>query len=75
MHHYVCRKPFSLNSHQSNLLARYLTEDNDEEYVYYNPQREQEVDIVKSVARKVIGRYEVFSAEEHARVRQQTIEV
>lgn len=66
------REPFSLDSQDAKLLARYLTEDNTDEYIYFDAERVQEIEIVKSVIRKVIGRYDIFDEEEFIKVKQET---
>jgi hypothetical protein len=55
------QKPFLLTVDEARLLSRYLTEDNTDEYIYFNEEKLQEVGIIKSVFRKVIGKYKTLS--------------
>lgn len=46
------------------LLARYLVEDNQEDFLIYDEERFNDVTIVKSVLKKLIGKYQLFEREE-----------
>jgi hypothetical protein len=43
------------------LLCRYLVEDNQEEFIIYDEDRQNDVTVVRSIIKKLIGRYELFS--------------
>ncbi len=45
------------------LLARYLIEDNNEEYIIFDEYRISEIDPVKNIFKKFIGPYELLTPE------------
>ncbi|CAD8147943.1 unnamed protein product [Paramecium octaurelia] len=58
------KEPFLLIDEDSALLvARYLTEDNSQEFVVYNDQLTQSTTIVRSILQKLIGNYEILTNE------------
>ncbi|CAD8146891.1 unnamed protein product [Paramecium octaurelia] len=58
------REPFLLIDEDSALLvARYLTEDNSQEFVVYNDQLAQSTTIVRSILQKLVGNFEIMTAE------------
>ncbi|CAK62472.1 unnamed protein product (macronuclear) [Paramecium tetraurelia] len=58
------KEPFLLIDEDSALLvARYLTEDNSQEFVVYNDQLNQSTTIVRSILQKLIGNYEILTIE------------
>ena len=62
------RSPFNLrNEKKSLLLARYLIEDNQEEFIIYDGRNSIEKEVILSIFNKIIGgSYSIFSrSEEH----------
>ncbi|CAD8054863.1 unnamed protein product [Paramecium primaurelia] len=58
------REPFLLIDEDSALLvARYLTEDNSQEFVVYNDQLTQSTTIVRSILQKLVGNFEIMTVE------------
>ncbi|CAD8151268.1 unnamed protein product [Paramecium pentaurelia] len=58
------KEPFLLIDEDSALLvARYLTEDNSQEFVVYNDQLTQSTTIVRSILQKLIGNYDILTSE------------
>ncbi|CAK70710.1 unnamed protein product (macronuclear) [Paramecium tetraurelia] len=58
------REPFLLIDEDSALLvARYLTEDNSQEFVVYNDQLAQSTTIVRSILSKLVGNFEIMTAD------------
>lgn len=49
--------PFELTDEQAHLLARYLIEDSDNQYVYCDPNNENKRSIVKSILKSLTGNY------------------
>ncbi|CAD8051667.1 unnamed protein product [Paramecium primaurelia] len=58
------KEPFLLIDEDSALLvARYLTEDNSQEFIVYNDQLTQSTTIVRSILQKLIGNYDILTSE------------
>jgi hypothetical protein len=53
------------------LIARYLVEDNQEDFIAYDEQLSNEVEIVRCVIKKLIGRYDLFEPTEEEQIRSQ----
>lgn len=51
--------PFNLPEAESHLLARYLIEDVDDEYVYSDAKLENKRDVVKSIIKAIVGDYDL----------------
>ena len=52
------RDPFNWKDEEQLLLvSRYLIESNEEDYVYIDTTRTSEINIVKSIFRKLVGAY------------------
>jgi len=70
---FICltrREPFSIENYDKRqLLARYLVEDNSEEVVTYNEELSADCNIVKSVFKKLVGRYTLFSEADTVTIR------
>ena len=63
---FYSRPPFSIqNEEDSILLARYLVEENQEDWVIFDENRANSVKIVKSVFKNLIKSYELFSKDEY----------
>lgn len=61
---------------ESNLLlARYLVEDNDNDYVKFNYQAHINIDVIKSRFKTIVGPIKVYSNEEENSYQQQLINV
>ncbi|KAM3144405.1 hypothetical protein pb186bvf_003569 [Paramecium bursaria] len=64
----VCQRlkqyPFDLVQDDALILARYLVEDNNEEFVQYDTQKQQKKFIIKSVYKKLLGEFKLYSQEE-----------
>jgi hypothetical protein len=52
-------------------LARYLVEDNAEEYVTYDEQLKADRNIIKSVFKKLVGRYQLYTDDEILAIRKE----
>lgn len=52
-------EPFGLKADSASLLARYLVEDAEGEYVYCDLANEQKREVVKSIVRSLLGEYEL----------------
>ncbi|CAD8088819.1 unnamed protein product [Paramecium sonneborni] len=62
---FLLQEPFKIQSYeQRKLIARYLVEDNNEDYVVYDALRSNDVSIVLSVFKQLIGKYELFTKRE-----------
>jgi hypothetical protein len=46
------------------ILARYLVEDNTKDYVIFNQDETANINIIKSVFKKLIGPYKLFDEKE-----------
>ncbi|CAD8191037.1 unnamed protein product [Paramecium pentaurelia] len=61
--------PFNIQDNkQALLLARYLIEDNSQQFVDYRPQQLNDVCIIKSVLKNVIGKYIIMSEEQQQNI-------
>lgn len=61
----LAQHPFSFKDPRKiKLISRYLVEDNDDDYVKYDPNAKQSNPIIISIFRKLTGRYTIFSNEE-----------
>ncbi|CAD8066352.1 unnamed protein product [Paramecium primaurelia] len=61
--------PFNIQDNkQALLLARYLIEDNSQQFVDYKPQQQNDVCIIKSVLKNVIGKYILMSEEQQQNI-------
>ena len=52
------------NAENITMVARYLVEDNMEEFILFDPYRTQDKIIVKSVFKRLIGQYKLFDESE-----------
>ena len=65
-----------LNGEDSALmLARYLVEDNDKDFVEFNDQNCQTITIVNSIFFKLLGKYKILSDDEEKRLKLEIIPV
>lgn len=70
------QEPFSVSDLESNLLlARYLVEDNDNDYVKFNYQAHINIDVIKSRFKTIVGPIKVYSNEEENSYQQQLINI
>ena len=60
---------------QIELIARYLVEDNYDDFVYFDPRLEEEMHIVNSRIRNLIGNYEVLDKEAYVERQEELKEV
>ncbi|CAK82958.1 unnamed protein product (macronuclear) [Paramecium tetraurelia] len=61
----LLQDPFKIQSYdQRKLIARYLVEDNNEDYVVYDALKGNDTQIVLSVFKQLIGKYELFTKRE-----------
>jgi len=61
----LSHEPFGIKEENSTtLMARYIIEPNEEDYLLYDVNRAQDLPIVKSVFRKLIGSYTLLNEEE-----------
>lgn len=51
------------------IIARYLIEDNTSDFVLYNEYLSNDSGVIKSVLKKLIGKYELFSEEEENNIK------
>lgn len=51
------------------LLCRYLVEDNQEEFLIFDEERHNNVTVVKSIIKKLIGKFELFTENEIKEIR------
>ncbi|CAD8079188.1 unnamed protein product [Paramecium primaurelia] len=59
------QEPFKIQSYeQRKLNARYLVEDNNQDYIVYDALRSNDNKIVMSVFKQLIGKYELFTKKE-----------
>ncbi|CAD8062062.1 unnamed protein product [Paramecium sonneborni] len=65
------KPPFEIQDHQQiKLFSRYLVEDNSEDYVIYDQDRKNKTSIIKSVMKKIVGKYEILSNEQELSILQ-----
>ncbi|CAD8069493.1 unnamed protein product [Paramecium sonneborni] len=65
------KPPFEIHDHQQiKLLSRYLVEDNSEDFLIYDQDRTNQTSIIKSVMKKIVGKYEILSNEEEQSIQQ-----
>ncbi|CAD8151382.1 unnamed protein product [Paramecium pentaurelia] len=65
------KSPFEIHDHQQiKLLSRYLVEDNSEDYLIYDQDRTNQTTIIKSVMKKIVGKYEILDNEEEQSILQ-----
>ncbi|CAD8051783.1 unnamed protein product [Paramecium primaurelia] len=65
------KPPFEIHDHQQiKLLSRYLVEDNSEDYLIYDQDRTNQTTIIKSVMKKIVGKYEILENEEEQSILQ-----
>ena len=58
----VLRDPFGVsNPEEATILARYLVEDIDDEYFHYDENLTNNVSIIKSIMKKLVGNLPNFS--------------
>ncbi|CAD8186198.1 unnamed protein product [Paramecium octaurelia] len=61
----LLQEPFKIQSYeQRKLIARYLVEDNNEDYVVYDALKGNDTQIVLSVFKQLVGKYELFTKRE-----------
>ncbi|CAD8182257.1 unnamed protein product [Paramecium pentaurelia] len=61
----LLQEPFKIQSYeQRKLIARYLIEDNNQDYIVYDALRSNDIQIVMSVFKQLIGKYELFTKKE-----------
>ena len=70
------RFPFDIkeNAH-AVLIARYLIEDNTDDYVFYDENAKNDVNFVKSVLRQLLGTIRVLNPEEEQTIFNEISEV
>lgn len=57
----MLRDPFDLKKEEDALLvARYLIEENSEDWVYFDENETREISIVKSIFKNLIKSYKLF---------------
>ncbi|CAD8148051.1 unnamed protein product [Paramecium octaurelia] len=65
------KPPFEIHDHQQiKLLSRYLVEDNSQDYLIYDQDRTNQTSIIKSVMKKIVGKYEILQNEEEKSILQ-----
>ncbi|CAD8195219.1 unnamed protein product [Paramecium octaurelia] len=63
--------PFNIqDSKQALLLARYLIEDNSQQFVDYRPSQVNDICVIKSVLKNVIGKYTLMNEEQQQQIMQ-----
>ena len=45
-------------------MCRYLVEDNQEEFIIFDEERHNDFTVIKSIIKKLIGKYELFTENE-----------
>lgn len=69
-------EPFLLqDGDQALLLARYLIEDNSDEFVEFNIEQTESLMRVSSVFNKVVKNYKIFSLEEELKYKNEIIPI
>ncbi|KAM3147741.1 hypothetical protein pb186bvf_000069 [Paramecium bursaria] len=70
----LSNSPFELKDVEKiYLLARFLVEDNTQDYVDYDEENNQQLSIVKSIFKQLIGKYKVFSQQEEGQLQDEII--
>ncbi|CAD8210177.1 unnamed protein product [Paramecium pentaurelia] len=65
-------EPFMMVDEKERLLvARYLIEDNTQDYVLHNLLNSNSITIIKSVFKQLLGKYQLFSKQEKQNIEQQ----
>ncbi|CAD8121289.1 unnamed protein product [Paramecium sonneborni] len=65
-------EPFMMVEEKERILvARYLIEDNTEDYILFNQLNSNSVSIIKSVLKQLLGKYQLFSKQEKQNLEQQ----
>ncbi|CAD8209978.1 unnamed protein product [Paramecium octaurelia] len=65
-------EPFLIVDEKERLLvARYLIEDNTQDYVLHNLMNSNSINIIKSVFKQLLGKYQLFSKQEKSNIEQQ----
>lgn len=68
--------PFFIeNENDVLLVARYLIEDNTEDYIEFDLDRTNKMHIVKSIFKNLVGNFKIATVEEEAKLRKDTVEV
>ncbi|KAM3133249.1 hypothetical protein pb186bvf_014677 [Paramecium bursaria] len=71
---YQCKEllskwPFNLTDRNEVLLiSRYLVEDNQDDYVIFDESRNNNVAVVKSIIKKIIGKYTLYQQDEEKQI-------
>ncbi|CAD8156115.1 unnamed protein product [Paramecium octaurelia] len=61
----LSKEPFIMNDEREKLLvARYLVEDNTQDYVLHSLKNSNSISIIKSVLKQLLGKYELFTNSE-----------
>jgi len=69
-------EPFGIKEENSTtLMARYIIEPSEEDFLLYDANRAQDLPIVKSVFRKLIGPYTLMDEEEENAISNELAEV
>ncbi|CAD8170849.1 unnamed protein product [Paramecium octaurelia] len=59
------QQPFELNDEQATLIARFIIEPEQEEWIYYDVNCQNDIVIAISIFKNLIKQYELISCEEH----------
>ncbi len=59
----------------SILLARYMVEENKESHIEFSFDRTNEIEIVKSVFKTIVGKSKIYTEEEVFKIREELTEV
>lgn len=66
----LMQAPFNMrNEEGAVLLARYLVEDQQDQFVYYDPEQRNDCLVVRSIFEQVVPRYRIPTPEESERIR------
>ncbi|CAD8066733.1 unnamed protein product [Paramecium primaurelia] len=67
----LSKEPFMMDDEREKLLvARYLVEDNTQDYVLHSLKNSNSISIIKSVLKQLLGKYELFSISEKQNIEQ-----
>jgi len=73
---FIDREPFVItNDDQALLVARYLIEENDEEFLYFDENMTGNINIIKSILKKLIGHIYSWSKEARNRIHDEIVDV
>ncbi len=72
----LSREPFLVKEEdQAILLARYMVEENKESHIEFSFDRTNELEIIKSVFKTIVGKTKNFTEEEILKIREELTEV